>query len=51
VDLQTYLFHLHTKGMDQAALKEQVADFKRFYQWAQTEGVIANNPFDDYNFD
>ena len=51
VKLRTFLFHLHTKGMDQAALKEQVAALKRFYQWAQTERVIANSPFDDYNFD
>jgi serine phosphatase RsbU (regulator of sigma subunit) len=51
IDLRTYLFHLYTKGMDQAALEEQVAALKRFYQWAQTERVIANNPFDDYNFD
>jgi len=51
VDLRNYLFHLHTKGVDQAALEEHVAALKRFYQWAQTEGVIAQNPFDDYNFD
>ena len=51
VDLRTYLFHLHTKGVDQALLEEQVAALKRFYQWAQTEGVIADNPFDAYNFD
>ncbi|MGA2819334.1 MAG: SpoIIE family protein phosphatase [Anaerolineales bacterium] len=51
VDLRTYLFDLRAKGADPAALEEHVAALKRFYQWAQTEGVIADNPFDDYDFD
>ncbi len=50
VDLRTYLFHLHTKGADRAALEEQIAALKRFYQWAQTKGVITHNPFEEYNF-
>jgi serine phosphatase RsbU (regulator of sigma subunit) len=50
VDLRTYLFHLHTQGADRAALEEQVAALKRFYHWAQTNGVITHNPFDEYNF-
>jgi phosphoserine phosphatase RsbU/P len=50
VDLRTYLFHLHTEGADRAALEEQIAALKWFYDWAQTEGVIAHNPFDEYNF-
>jgi serine phosphatase RsbU (regulator of sigma subunit) len=51
VDLRTYLFDLRAKGADPAALEEHLAALKRFYQWAQTEGVIADNPFDDYDFD
>ena len=50
VDLRTYLCHLHTQGADQAALKKQVAALKRFYKWAQTEGIITHNPFDEYSF-
>ncbi|HLE52042.1 MAG TPA: SpoIIE family protein phosphatase [Anaerolineales bacterium] len=50
VDLRTYLFHLYTKGADRAALEEQVSALKRYYQWAQTKGVITHNPFDEYNF-
>jgi serine phosphatase RsbU (regulator of sigma subunit) len=50
VELRTYLFHLHTRGTDRAALEEQVAFLNEFYQWAQTNGVISNNPFDEYNF-
>lgn len=51
VDLRTYLFDLRAEGADAAALEEHLAALKRFYQWAQTEGVIADNPFDDYDFD
>ena len=50
VDLRTYFSHLHPKGVDRAALEEQVAALKRFYQWAQNEGIISHNPFDEYNF-
>ncbi len=51
VDLRAYLFDLRAKGADQAALEEHVAALKRFYRWAQTQGVIAHTPFDDYDFD
>ncbi len=49
-DLRTYLLYLRTNGSDQAALEEQVAALKRFYLWAQTKGLITNNPFDEHNF-
>jgi signal transduction histidine kinase len=51
IDLRNYLFDQHAKGVEQAALQEYVAALKRFYQWAQTEKIITQNPFDDYNFD
>jgi serine phosphatase RsbU (regulator of sigma subunit) len=50
VDLRSYLHHLHTEGAAQVVLEEQVAALKRFYQWAQTNGVITHNPFNEYNF-
>ncbi len=50
VDLRTYLLDLRANGADRAALEEQVAALKRFYQWAQTTGVITHSPFDDYDF-
>ncbi len=50
VDLRTYLLYLRTNGADRAALEEQVAALERFYQWAQTRGVITHSPFDEYNF-
>jgi serine phosphatase RsbU (regulator of sigma subunit) len=51
VDLRTYLLYLRADGADRPVLEERVAALKRFYGWAQTEGDIAHNPFDDYNFD
>jgi serine phosphatase RsbU (regulator of sigma subunit) len=51
VDLRTYLLYLRADGADRPMLEERVAALKRFYGWAQTEGDIAHNPFDDYNFD
>jgi serine phosphatase RsbU (regulator of sigma subunit) len=50
VDLRSYLFHLHSKGADQATLTAQIAALKRFYQWAHNQKLIAFNPFEEYNF-
>ncbi len=50
VDLRTYFHHLYTNGADLTRLQEQAAALKRFYQWAQTEGVITGNPFEKYDF-
>jgi serine phosphatase RsbU (regulator of sigma subunit) len=50
VDLRTYLLDLRANGADRAALEEQVAALKRFYRWAQTNGVITHSPFDEYDF-
>jgi len=38
-------------GADWVVLEEQVFVITQFYQWTQAEGVIAQNPFDEYNFD
>lgn len=51
VDLRTYLFDLRARGADPATLHENLIALTRFYQWAQSEGVIAHSPFDDFNFD
>ena len=50
VDLRTYLVDLYTQGVELAALNGQIAALERFYCWAQIQGIIAHNPFDDYNF-
>lgn len=51
VDLRTYLLYLRMNGADWVVLEEQVFVLKQFYQWMQAEGIIAQNPFDEYNFD
>jgi serine phosphatase RsbU (regulator of sigma subunit) len=50
VDLRTYLYHLRTLGADRASLNRQIIALKQFYTWAQNNGIIAYNPFDEYNF-
>ena len=50
VDLRTYLLDLYTQEADPVALKGQLAALEQFYCWAQTQGIIAHNPFDEYNF-
>ncbi|MEJ2263976.1 MAG: SpoIIE family protein phosphatase [Anaerolineales bacterium] len=51
VDLRTYLLHLRMNGADRPALEEHAAALKHFYRWAQREGIIAQNPFENFNFD
>jgi serine phosphatase RsbU (regulator of sigma subunit) len=53
VDLRTYLLELRVDGIgaDQAALSRKVASLKRFYGWAQAEGLIAASLFAKFNFD
>ncbi|MEJ2265537.1 MAG: SpoIIE family protein phosphatase [Anaerolineales bacterium] len=51
IDLRTYLLYLRNNGAYRAVLEEHAAALKRFYHWAQTEGVLAQNPFDNFNFD
>jgi serine phosphatase RsbU (regulator of sigma subunit) len=49
IDLRTYLLELRTDGAELAVLERQANALNQFYQWAQTEGIIAHNPFDEYN--
>ncbi|MCJ7434909.1 MAG: SpoIIE family protein phosphatase [Anaerolineales bacterium] len=51
IDLRTYLLHLYTRNADHAALDGHVAALKQFYQWARTEGLIPQNPFDEFDID
>lgn len=50
VELRTYFHYLRTNGANRDALEVQVTALKQFYQWAQTQGRITHNPFDEYNF-
>jgi len=53
VDLRTYMLHLRTtnSGVNRKELKAQVSSLRRFYDWAQAEGVIDSTPFARFNFD
>jgi serine phosphatase RsbU (regulator of sigma subunit) len=52
VDLRTYLLDLRTDGagMDEATLLEKIASLKRFYEWAQAEGLVDSTPFAKFDF-
>jgi serine phosphatase RsbU (regulator of sigma subunit)/anti-sigma regulatory factor (Ser/Thr protein kinase) len=47
VDLRTYLLHLRTSSgkVDRATLLNKLTSLKRFYEWAQAEGIIDATPF------
>lgn len=49
VDLRTYLLDLRLQGMDRDAMVTQEASLEQFYAWAKTQGLIGENPFEEYN--
>jgi len=53
VALRTWLLHLRTAnaGVDQMTLQMQVSSLKRFYKWAEAEGLVDSTPFARFNFD
>jgi two-component system, NarL family, sensor kinase len=51
VEIRTYLLDLRIDGGDREALGRRMLALQRFYAWAQAEGLITENPFDEYNFD
>jgi two-component system NarL family sensor kinase len=51
VDLRTYLLERRIAGTPRDALESIIAALKRFYAWAEAEGQIDYNPFDEFNFD
>lgn len=53
VDLRTYLLDLRTGDAeaDPETLQRTVRSLKRFYGWAQAEGLIEASPFESYNFE
>ncbi|UCC65133.1 MAG: SpoIIE family protein phosphatase [Anaerolineae bacterium] len=53
VDLRTYLLDLRTAsaGTDEGTLRKKIASLRRFYEWAQAEGVVDSTPFDTFDFD
>jgi serine phosphatase RsbU (regulator of sigma subunit) len=49
VDLRTYLLNLRLQGLQSETLQAREASLERFYAWAQSEGLIGENPFEEYN--
>ncbi len=50
VDLRTFFLHLRTNGTDREHLQQARASLRRFYGWAKADGLIASNPFDEFDF-
>ena len=51
VEIRNYLLDLRIQGTGRAAIQARLAALKRFYGWAQAEGLIEYSPFDEFNFD
>ncbi len=51
VALRTYLLQLRTRGANRERLQQVRESLKRFYSWARAAGVVATNPFDEFNFE
>jgi serine phosphatase RsbU (regulator of sigma subunit) len=51
VELRTYLLGLKISGVSRQSQREQIAALRRFYDWAKTNGVVEENPFNHFNFD
>jgi len=53
VDLRTFLLELRIAGLgvDRVTLSKKIASLKRFYEWAQSEGLIDTTPFAKFDFE
>ena len=49
VELRTYLLLLKTSGVNRTGQSEQMAALRRFYAWANAEGLTHGNPFDEFS--
>lgn len=51
VELRTYLLALKIRGVSRRSQRKQIAALRHFYDWAKTRGLVAENPFNHFNFD
>jgi len=52
VALRTYLLHLKNNGVSLRSRREQVASLRRFYDWAESAGLLTdNNPFTEFTIE
>lgn len=50
VDIRNFLLHLRLNRGKQGQLWRRTKSLRRFYNWAQAEGIIDDNPFDNFDF-
>ncbi len=50
VAIRSYLLHLKLSGTSRSILQRTIASLKRFYDWAQTNHLIAKSPFESFDF-
>ena len=51
IDLRTYLLQLKLAKVKEKELEAKAKALERFYEWAETSGVIHENPFEEFDFD
>jgi serine phosphatase RsbU (regulator of sigma subunit) len=51
VALRTYLLQLQTDGVSVKRQREFAASLRRFYDWADGEGLVDDHPFDSFSFE
>jgi hypothetical protein len=49
VAIRSYLLHLKLSRGSRSIVQRTIASLKRFYHWAQTNGLIAKSPFDSFD--
>ena len=50
VAIRSYLLHLKLSSGSRSVLEHTIASLKRFYDWAQSNRLIAKSPFDSFDF-
>jgi serine phosphatase RsbU (regulator of sigma subunit) len=50
VAIRSYLLHLKLSGAGRSVLQRTLASLKRFYDWAQANRLIAQSPFERFDF-
>lgn len=50
VAIRSYLLHLKLSGSSRSILQRTIASLKCFYDWAQAKHVVAQSPFDRFDF-
>lgn len=49
VSVRTYLLGLQMAGVNLSQQRRRMTSLRRFYDWAVTEGLVSDHPFEDYS--